>query len=42
MEIRKHYGHEVVVAQYSDYDNNPVNYALECMDCNEVLADEEV
>jgi hypothetical protein len=42
MEIRKHYGHEVVVAQYSDNDGTPMNYAVECIDCWEVIVDEEV
>lgn len=39
--IAPHYGHEIVVAQYSD-NATPVNFAVECLDCNEVLFDEEV
>ena len=42
MEIGKHYGHEIVVAQYSDSEGTPVNYSIECMDCFEVIVDEEV
>jgi hypothetical protein len=37
-ELGKHYAHEVVVARYM-YDDIPLNYAIECMDCNEVLLD---
>ena len=40
-EIRQHYGHEIVVAQYSDIEGNPESYALECIDCWVVLLDDE-
>lgn len=42
MEIKRHYGHEIVVAQYTDQQGDPVNFAIECLDCYEVLADEDV
>jgi hypothetical protein len=42
MNIRAHYGHEIVVAQYQDENGQAANYALECVECFEVLADEEV
>jgi hypothetical protein len=40
-ELHKHYGHEVVVAQYTDKEGQPVAVAIECMDCYEVLVDYE-
>lgn len=40
IEIKEHYGHEIVVAQYSQ-NGNPVNYAIECLVCTEVLMDSE-
>jgi hypothetical protein len=40
-ELYKHYGHNVVVAQYTEQDNEPVNVAIECNDCDEVLMDYE-
>ena len=42
MEIGKHFGHDVVVAKYVGMDNEPVNYAVECETCFEVIVDEEV
>lgn len=42
MKIQQHYGHEIVVAQYATPEGKPVNFAIECMDCFEVLVDEEV
>jgi hypothetical protein len=38
-ELHKHYGHQVVVAQYTDTEGEPVAVAIECMDCYEVLVD---
>lgn len=38
-EIGKHFGHEVVVAKYSDGDE-PVGFAVECRDCFEVICDD--
>ncbi len=31
-ELHKHYGHQVVVAQYTDTEGEPVAVAIECMD----------
>jgi hypothetical protein len=39
--IRRHYGHEVVVARYTDEKDEPHNYSVECIDCWEVIIDEE-
>lgn len=39
--IRRHYGHEVVIGQYTDENGEPLNYAVECLDCYEVIIDEE-
>ena len=39
--IAKHYGHQIVIAQYAD-NEQVMNYAIECVDCFEVLKDEEV
>lgn len=38
-DLYKHYGHEVVVARYEDTTNEPINVAIECIDCYEVLID---
>jgi len=38
-ELYKHYGHQVVVAQYTDTEGEPVAVAIECMDCYEVIVD---
>lgn len=40
--IAAHYGHKIVVSKYADLDSKPVNYAIECMECFEVLIDQEV
>ena len=40
MELAKHYAHEIVVAMYGNHDN-PIGYAVECMDCYEVVIDDE-
>jgi hypothetical protein len=40
--IANHYGHEIVIANYTDLEGEPTNYSVECMDCFEVLFDEEV
>ena len=40
-EIRKHYGHEIVVAHYTYLDGKPEGYGIECIDCHEVLMDDE-
>ena len=41
-KIGEHYGHEIVIAQYSDDEGNPRNYAVECIDCWAILLDEDV
>lgn len=38
-ELYKHYGHDVVVAQYTTQTNEVENVAIECNDCFEVLMD---
>jgi hypothetical protein len=40
-ELSRHYGHEIVVARYTGESGEPVNVAIECNDCNEVLLDYE-
>lgn len=39
--IAEHYGHEITITQYSD-NGAPVNFAIECLDCYQVLMDEDV
>jgi hypothetical protein len=42
--LGEHYAHEVVIARYCDYpegEERVRNYALECLECNEVIIDEE-
>ena len=40
-ELLYHYGHEIAVAQYTNYvdKSTPHNVAIECLDCSEVLLD---
>jgi len=38
-DLRKHIGHKVVVVGYGSDGEDPVNVAIECEDCNEVLVD---
>lgn len=42
MELERHFNHSIVIAKYSGLDDEPVNYAVECEDCHEVIVDEEV
>lgn len=42
MEIAKHFDHDIVIARYSGLDEEPVNYAVECETCHEIITDEEV
>ena len=42
MELERHFNHDIVIARYSGLDDEPVNYAVECETCNEVIIDEEV
>lgn len=41
MDIARHYGHEITIAVYMD-GARPVNYAIECQECYEVIADQEM
>jgi hypothetical protein len=36
-DLKQHYGHEVVVAQYTDSEGDAAAYAVECNDCDEVI-----
>jgi hypothetical protein len=36
-DLKQHYGHEVVVAQYTDNEGDAAVYAVECNDCDEAL-----
>jgi hypothetical protein len=38
-DLNEHYGHELVVRHYQDTLGNPINVAIECEDCHEVLLD---
>ena len=38
-ELNRHYGHKVVVTRYAMAVGDPVNVAIECQDCSEVLLD---
>jgi hypothetical protein len=40
-KIAPHFGHNIVIACYG-LPNEPVNYAVECEDCFEVIYDEDV
>lgn len=37
-ELKRHIGHDIVCVSYGD-PNDPVNVAVECETCNEVLLD---
>ena len=39
-KIAPHFGHNIVIACYGN--DTPVNYAVECEDCFEVIYDEDV
>ena len=41
MSIKDHYKHRIEIARYGT-EENPVNFAIECVNCFEVLADEEM
>jgi len=36
-ELYRHYGHEVVVARYTDLNGEAIAVAVECNDCPEVI-----
>jgi hypothetical protein len=40
-ELSRHYGHKIAVVQYESESGEPVNVAIECDNCNEVLLDYE-
>ena len=42
MELERHFNHDIVIARYSGLDDEPVNYAVECEDCFEVIIDQDV
>ena len=42
MELERHFNHSIVIARYSGLDDEPVNYAVECEDCFEVIIDQDV
>ena len=37
-ELKRHIGHRIVVSAYGEIDD-PVNVAIECEDCAEVILD---
>jgi len=39
--IRRHIGHEIVAVAYVGDMPDPVNVAIECVTCNEVIADSD-
>ena len=41
-EWLNHQGHKIVVARYTDTNNDVINVSIECEECWQVLADEEV
>ena len=36
-QIAQHFGHKIEIANYG----NGLNYAIECVDCSEVIVDED-
>ena len=42
MELERHFNHDIVIARYSGLDDEPVNYAVECETCYEVIIDQDV
>lgn len=38
-ELIRHYGHNIVVARYTDQNNEVANVSIECETCYEVLTD---
>jgi hypothetical protein len=41
-KLEQHYRHAIYVNRYLDMNDKPINYSLECEDCNEVIFDEFV
>jgi len=40
-DLSIHYGHNLVLAQYTDSIGEPISFAVECEDCGDVLLDYE-
>jgi len=38
-DLIEHVNHKIEIAIYKDQKGEPVNVAIECLDCNEVLLD---
>jgi len=36
-DLKKHYGHEIVVGQYTNGEGEALAYSVECNDCDEAL-----
>jgi hypothetical protein len=41
MNLANHFDHDIVIARYSGLDNQPVEYAVECETCFEVIVWQE-
>lgn len=41
MNLAEHFDHDIVIAKYYGLDGEPVNYAIECEECFEVIIDSE-
>jgi len=39
--IAPHYGHEIVVAQYTDQEGRADEFSIECLDCERLLFTEK-
>jgi hypothetical protein len=37
MELERHFNHDIVIAKYSAMDDEPIEYAVECETCFEVI-----
>jgi hypothetical protein len=40
-DLSIHYGHNLVLAQYTDSIGEPISFAVECEDCGDSLLDYE-
>ena len=38
-DLYSHFGHELIIAKYMNENFEPINAAIECFDCSEVLLD---
>lgn len=38
-KLREHFAHEIVIARYGNDVDQFVNFAVECITCNEVIID---